>query len=560
MSAKEDTIEFEQLGVGGVLKRYRLEEPPNQRDFAWTSNEVQSLLEDITFAISSDEPQHFLGSIVTIRKDKGLLEVVDGQQRLATTALILAAMRHIVGESSENLGKLIEGFLFSIDEKSLEEQPNLKLNSADTAVFHDLIVHGTPQGSLVPNRTSHELLINAYNITKSHLQKVIAPLPQNEKWTAFQDWIEYLHYKTKIILLMVSSTVNAFRMFETLNDRGLKVSQSDMIKNYIFGQSGNRISDSQQLWASIRGTLEALDDNDVVMTFIRHALIATNGFVQQKDVYDRIRTQTKGTQSSVRLLSTWDSMASDYVAISNPESSAWSNHLPKVRDNLRVLNLFNIQPLKPILLAVVKQFSAKEAATAFEKVVAIGVRLIIASRTTSQSVEKPLSEMARKIWEGEIVTASQMTEALSSTVPNDQQFREAFEVATVSKPQFARYYLRSLELAAKGEPDPWLIPNDDATVITLEHVLPLKPEENWPQFTDDDVKTYAKRIGNLALLRAKTNSDLKSLPFSQKREALSASPYVTTAMIGERDDWLPENVRDRQQTLAGYAIAAWPLR
>lgn len=560
MANDENSIGIEQVGIGDVLKRYRLRVPPNQRDYAWDAPQVTNLLEDVTFAISMGEPQHFIGSLVTIKRPNNVLEVTDGQQRLATTALILAAMRNIVGNRHPNLTKLIDGFLSSIDTNTLEEEPNLSLNIADTAVFHSLIVSGEVGPGFVKSRVSHNLLKQAYDLAKEHMIKVIAPLPEHEKWTVFQGWINYFQYKTKAILLIVANEANSFRMFETLNDRGLKVSQSDLIKNYVFGQSGERIEAAQMSWSSMKGTLEALDDEDVMLNFIRHSLIVTEGFLQQKNIYDKIQNTTRGPLASIALISTWESLASDYVALSNPESSVWSGFPSKIRDNIKVLNLFDISPLKPLLLAAAKKMTKKEAALTFEKVVVIGVRLIIASRTTTQSVEKPLGDVAQKVWKEEVKDSKGVVNALASSIPNDQQFKEAFETATVSNAQFARYYLRSLERVTKEEPDPWLIPNDDAATITLEHVCPQKPLENWPDWSADDVKAYVKRIGNMVLLTATANSNLKSDSFVDKRGHLADSPYETTLMVGKSPTWLPADVAKRQKSLAEIALKAWPLR
>lgn len=389
---------------------------------------------------------------------------------------------------------------------------------------------------------------------------MIAPLPQNDKWTAFQGWIDYFQHKTKVILLIVSDEANSFRMFETLNDRGLKVSQSDLIKNYVFGQSGDRIEAAQSAWSSMKGTLEALSGDEVMMNFIRHSLIVTEGFLQQKNIYDKIQSTTRGPLASVGLVTTWESLASDYVALSNPESSAWRGYPNKIRDNIKVLNLFDIAPLKPLLLAAAKKMNKNEASATFEKIVAIGVRLIIASRTTTQSVEKPLGDVAQKVWKQEIKTSKQVISALASSIPNDQQFREAFETATVSNAQFARYYLRSLERVAKNVQDPWLIPNDDPAVITLEHVCPQKPQENWPDWSADDLKAYVKRIGNMVLLTADANSMLKSDSFAIKKAHLASSPYETTSMVAESLNWLPDDIVNRQKRLSELSIKAWPLR
>ncbi len=560
MAKDEGAIGFDQLGIGEILKRYWLSVPPNQRDYAWEKSHVENLLEDITLAMHTDEVQHFLGSIVTIKSDEDRLEVTDGQQRLATTTLIYAAMREILGDSLPNLRTVLESHLWTIDDLSLDEAPKLTLNSADSTVFHSLVLHGHVGAGYVENRKSHKLLKQAYELAKDHLKKIVSTLPEKEKWVAFQRWSSYMEKKTKVILLTVDSAANSFRMFETLNDRGLKVSQSDLVKNYIFGQADKRIDDAQSYWASLRGTLEALDDDDIMMNFIRHALMVTNGFLQKKNIYDAIQRTTRGPQSSVALLATWDSLSSDYVALENPESSSWNGFPATIRKNIEVLNLFNIAPLKPLLLAAAKKMSKKEASLVFERVVAIGVRLIIASRTTTQSVEKPLGDVARRIWDGEITTSKATIEALSGAIPNNEQFKEAFEVATVSQPKFARYYLRSIERVLNNEAEPHHIPSDDPSSITLEHVLPLKPEANWPDWSEEEVKAFSKRIGNMALLRASLNSTLKSKSFADKRDTLKASPYATTSMIGEYSSWLSDDIRDRQTKLAEHALKAWPIR
>jgi uncharacterized protein with ParB-like and HNH nuclease domain len=76
-------IAFNQIGLGALLKQYRLRVPPNQRDYAWTRKEVNTLLQDFAKAITANEREYFLGTIVTIPQSANELEVVDGQQRLS---------------------------------------------------------------------------------------------------------------------------------------------------------------------------------------------------------------------------------------------------------------------------------------------------------------------------------------------------------------------------------------------------------------------------------------------------------------------------------------------
>ncbi len=93
MADTQSQIAFEQPGLGSLLKHNRLGVPANQREYSWTDKEVTQLFQDFAKAISAGDQGYFLGTIVTIPRADSTLEVVDGQQRLATTAILLAAIR-----------------------------------------------------------------------------------------------------------------------------------------------------------------------------------------------------------------------------------------------------------------------------------------------------------------------------------------------------------------------------------------------------------------------------------------------------------------------------------
>ena len=115
-------------------------------------------------------------------------------------------------------------------------------------------------------------------------------------------------------------------------------------------------------------------------------------------------------------------------------------------------------------------------------------------------------------------------------------------------------------MTVKREPEPSFIPNDDQTVINLEHVFPEKPGENYPQFPPEVAPFYFKRIGNLALLTAKENSDLRSAKFEEKKEVYKKSPFELTRQISEISDWNPDSIARRQEIMADLALKTWPIK
>lgn len=518
-------IGFQQLGLGSVLAQNHLAVPPNQREYSWEEKQVTTLLQDFAKAISDGERSYFLGTIVTIPRPEGFLEVVDGQQRLATTTILLSAIRDYLEVRDPMIAESINnGFLTGIDRVRRERVPRLRLNLDDNEYFRARLTKAEPIPE--PTKPSHKLLDSAFVEAAAQIAKIVAGFDEKDHGDILNQWISFIESAALVVLLRVPDDANAYRMFETLNDRGLRTSQSDLVKNYLFGQAGDRLSEVQQRWNFMRGALESMEEEDNTITFLRHALIVIHGFVREAQVYEAVQEHAKAPQPVVTFSNQLETLANSYVAIHNAEHEKWNGYSDATRKAIDVLNLFDIRPIRPLILGIAQGFSEKEAERAYTFCVSLSVRLMITSSTRTGSVEEGLAEAAHKTFSGAITTTAELAAELMAITPLDERFRASFETATVSKRKLARYYLRSLEMAAKDEKEPWHIPNDDRSAINLEHVLPERPEENWPQFSEEEVKLYFKRIGNLALLRASENSALKSAPFSEKKIRYSPDLHI----------------------------------
>jgi hypothetical protein len=131
----------------------------------------------------------------------------------------------------------------------------------------------------------------------------------------------------------------------------------------------------------------------------------------------------------------------------------------------------------------------------------------------------------------------------------------------VAKAYLARYYLRTLELYARGEPQPELVPNTDPGELSLEHVLPERPlHDAWPQFTEDERKAYTKRLGNMVLLKQKMNARLRSASFDVKRPIFGESELLLTKRVADCNEWTEEAIEKRQNYLAELAVNAWKIK
>lgn len=564
MIEAKNQIGFEQAGLGSILKRNQLVVPTNQREYSWTDREVKRLFQDFARAIA-DGGNYFLGTIVTIPRSRAgheleVLEVVDGQQRLATTAILLAAIRNYLVLQNESV--IVESinneFLTGIDRVQRQRVPKLTLNIDDNQHFSQIV---TGETVAAPLRSSHRLLQGAAQTAKKHVRDLVSTFDTQDHGDHLNRWVSFIEHGALAVLLRVPDDADAYRMFETLNDRGLRTSQADLIKNYLISRATNRIGEVQSKWAYMRGALESLEDDDITtINFLRHALIVLGGFLREAEVYERVQESVKSEQSAVTFASELEQLANAYVASFNPEHAKWNEYPDRARRAIEVFNLLDIRPMRPLILAVAAKMEKREAAECFEFLLSLGVRLLIASSTRSGSVEIPLAEAAHLTFDGSIDNASKLRAKLDSITPGDRDFRESFEDAKVSNARFARYYLRSLEMGGKGESEPWFIPTEDRSIINLEHVLPKKPDASWAHFTDEDVKSYVNRLGNLALMRASNNTQLGNDSFAVKREVFAASPYSLTNQIAEFESWTPDAIDHRQKQLAEIALRTWPVR
>ena len=561
-SLSRSPIEFEMLGIGTVLKRHRLAVPLNQREYSWEERHVHELFQDLADAITSGKQSYFLGAIVLTTGSEGSFEIADGQQRLATTTILLAAIRdYFYSKHDSAMVSDLHSFLHTFVRETRENNPRLRLNVTDHDYFARRVLRDPDDESRVsvsPTQPSHDLLEKAAKLAEQHVEQILRPLSESAKNDHLNRWLDFIENSAQLITLKVPDDTNAYVMFETLNDRGLRVSQSDLVKNYLFSEAETRITEAQDRWSLMNGALEMLEDDDSTITFLRHHLISLSGPVRERDVLERVRDIIRGRTSTIEFLDTLSASAVDYVALQTPTSSKWSSSnlgMSKLIDDLLLLR---VTPLRPLMLAVVRNFDYKETQIAFRRFVSWSVRWLVAGGARSGGVETAIGNAAKNVTTRKTNTANELSMAMDAVIPNDSRFELAFRTFTVANHRLARYYLRTLEVIAIHQPEPEWVPNEDR-VITLEHVLPQHPGENWPGIESAMHSTYFKRLGNMALLAQTPNADIGNSAFDDKKQVFEASDYILTQEISTEQTWGPTEIEKKQSRFAELAAKAWPL-
>ena len=513
-------------------------------------------------AITKGENEYFLGSIVVVDKEERQ-EVVDGQQRLATISILLSAVRdyfYVNGEK-ERADNIERQFLITQRRRTLELIPRFKLNDADHDFYlKRILTRKDDQSDLrEPLRESHKRLLHAAKLASDRV-KVIAQQTPREPIERLLDWVDYIEKSLRVIWFQVPDDVNAFVIFETLNDRGLGLSAADLLKNYLFGVSKDRIQEVQRSWITMNGVLEAVSDQEIIVTYIRHYWSSLYGLTREKELYSRIKEKITSKQSAIDLALNLEENAFLYAAILNPQDEAWQKYGSTARQHLEILHTLRMTQNRPLLLAILKHFDTNSVRTSLRLLVSWSVRFLICGGVGSGGMEQRYSESARRVRSAEIKDSQSLIGFMSDIVPGDAQFESSFSNARASQAYLARYYLRALEKEARGEEDPELVPNSNEEQINLEHVLPQTPSEAWnATFDEETARAYCHRIGNLALIKSKLNSEAGNDYILDKSPYYRASEYILTKEIGQASVWNKDVIDERQKKMAEFAVKAWPI-
>jgi hypothetical protein len=547
-------------GVSNVLKTKRFRVPAYQRSYAWESEHVNALLQDIHEAIRTKENEYFLGSIVVTGPSDGKHDVVDGQQRLTTISLLVAAIKDIfAGKGDHEVVVSVKGdYLASTDRKTKEKEPKLTLNEVDNELFQELIENASTINRNKFQRQSHQRLISAFSQIQSFLKAILSESKDEEE--TLHAWLDYLESNLKIIVVAAPDDSNAFVIFETLNDRGLELAISDLLKNYIFHKSADKLEEAKNRWLSMIAVLEATSEEPLTVTYLRHFAMSRYGLVRERDLFNTIKKKVTNKKSALQLATDLNNTVKVYSALVNTDHELWQKYDAQARNRAATLNLLNMSQIRPLLIAIVEKFSDADVAESFRLLESAAVRFQIVGGVGGGTLERIYSDSAKAVFDGGIKGPKEILAALT-TLPGDAAFRQAFAVAQISRQNLARYYLMRLEAALSGTAIQELVPNPSTGHINLEHVLPLTLNEAWQKSWKPDVaRGYQKRLGNLALLNSKENSKTGNEEFAKKAEAYAKSSIVLTKRIAEFSDWSPESIEARQKQMAELAVKAWPIK
>ena len=564
----DSSFDFDLKGIAVELSTRKLAVPIYQRDYAWGDDDDRDQVLDYwrdlqASFLSGSPPEYFLGTVVLSKESADYDDrdmVVDGQQRLATTAILIAAIRDIFRERGDDAraDHLQTTYLSRYDMKSGEHIPQLFLNAEDDPFFRARIVNG--DDTVPSTKPSHDLIARTHDFFLARMRA--SADERGADWADFLgEWVAFLESRVRIISVAVPTESDAFLIFETLNDRGADLPIADLLKNYLFGKAGTQLNTVRNAWVATMTSLDLSATGGKLFTdFLRHYWSSRYGATRERELYGKIKEQILSQSQVVTFSGDLQQAARLYAALLNSDHEVWAELGTITREHVEALQLLGLEQNRPLLLALIQHFGPSELRKAMRAMVAWGLRGLIVGGIGGGLTERTYCSAAVAVRSGEIKTTEDLLKKLSDIIPSDEVFRSQFGVARVTKARLARYVLVALERTARGEVEPELVPNEREEEVNLEHVLPKNPTSGeWPQFSADERKSLVHRIGNMALLQKGPNGKIGNQPFSIKKPVLEASELGWTKDAGSEADWTPDIVAKRQGRMAKVAVETWPI-
>ena len=572
-------------GLGKLLQDERFLVPTHQRDYSWSVSEVALLLDDVQSAYDRADKQYFVGLMVFMGGEGKEQIVLDGQQRLATAVIYFSAVRNWLSQYSkykEDAIKIDNWFIGRSELGYRDAEPRIILNSANHQTFLDYIVKAVPISDIISaldklkRYDRNRKLLEAAIYCHERIADLAKPKTDNgQEMTPDQvakrlfDIVLYFRDSVGVVRLNVKNEETAFTIFETLNDRGVELSPLDLVKNYLFrraaNQSQDRLRDMEDRWAQMMYTLSNVKADAFLKAYwtSRHGRIqATNLFAQFKKHHEDAET---AVTASVDMLG----VAEQYAALETSDDVVWSPYSSEVKGCIRSLKLLGARQTHPVLLAALRRFDASEMERLLRLLEAIIVRyqLIAGGRTGKLEIEcarlaeaiynKQISDMngTRKV-----LTIRDVFRECHDIYPSDPTFEAEFALARENNNQKAVYLLRRLEQEIRTREQQARAQENELGPVTLEHVLPKNPGQEWAPVTKRDPslrEDCVYRLGNMCLMVGGENRTFGRSAFDAKKVLYGNSTIRPTRAIAEYHSWDRTSIEARQSQMAKLAVSVW---
>jgi uncharacterized protein DUF262/uncharacterized protein DUF1524 len=557
-------------GLGRLITDNRFFVPTHQRDYKWDRDRVERFIEDITQAMDRGDSFYFIGLMVFMGPEGGRLRVLDGQQRLATSIIIFSALRTWFAAAGQDFARVQYDFIGRADYGETKPEPKISMNRNNDDKFQSYVTNQSTTEAIEVELAKTGRYDSNYNLLDATLlcRKFIADCATRigdakKAQKYFADLIKFMRDAVIVVRLTVPNESNAFRVFETLNDRGMDLSAVDLLKNYLFGcvydeKHPDDLSQMEHRWAQLTATLQDLRQED----FLKVYWTSRHGLVQLDDIFEKVKDTCNSAEDAQDLSIDLLEAAEHYAALDESDDPVWGPFGPECRKLIGNLKILGSKLVRPAIISGLKKLSAKDFERLLWVLEVIIVRWQVIGSGRTGTIERQCARLAELIWNGKIKNGPQMIATLSDLYLDDKTFAQRFSEQDNLTNQKAAYLLRRIEdherAKTKGGAE-----LSASLSLTIEHILPKTPSQEWENLLKADpevVKDCVSKIGNMCLLAESRNRDAARQGYAKKRPIYQKSDLLTTQRAAKAAAWDRKSIEHHQAWLASRAVAIWRLQ
>ena len=583
--------------------------PSYQRRYAWRYNQQAALFKDIDMLLPNDG--HLFGMLIlhTDMYHGGIntVQVVDGQQRLTTISILLYSLREKFLQIGNSFYASQISQLLYCGNHQEEKTPKIILGELDNPDYSNLL-----KGNF--SKIKNKRISEAYETFNQFIQESYDE--KGNQW--IEGYFQKLLHTAKLIRLDVQHAQDAYKLFETINNRGLRLSATDIIKNFILGHAAkislDKLDKAKNLWAELTIALDGIPTDDFFRQYISSVYtrkITTSKMIEEfkKHYFKNVKDVDKlgeyrynfGMESSDEIYNEADEESfedennNDEEVVINDEISKnkridiedflakivsaakyyqkiWYATFDDKKVNQKIKNLQSVKSFPSyIFLMHYLQFDIdrKEKLKMLDMITALMLRRHICSRRTSENDDifakllriNPVHDNYFKL----------IREQFLEDYPEDDEFVLRFPSHEI-KPRVldrARYMLAEIEYNKTGSTGELIISSNED--VHIEHIIPQKintkraKEEfgDWESYLGDKAKilhkTKVHQIGNLTLLAGDLNISASNNPFTKKKKSYKESNIQITKELAIKSDFKFKHIDDRGAEFAELAKSIWKI-
>ncbi|APG48504.1 DUF262 and DUF1524 domain-containing protein [Phaeobacter porticola] len=536
--------------------------PIYQRTYSWTEKECRQIWDDIIRTGKNDAISvHFIGSIVYI--EEGLSNntvqspqlVIDGQQRLTTVTLLIAALANALGEEEPVDGfsarKLRNYYLLNPEETG-ERHYKLLLSQTDKASLTAIVGESEqPQNHSIRVRQNFELFEELIASSKDDLSAICNGL-------------------AKLVVVDISlnrEQDNPQLIFESMNSTGRELSQADLIRNFILMGLEPVLQTRlyEQFWRPMEVAFGQEAYNTHFDGFMRHYLTVQTGDIPRlNEVYEAFKAHARNIGATDAGVEPLVKEIRDYARYFCAMALGAEND-PDLKLAFHDLRELKVDVAYPFLLELyqdyaVEALSKEEFAETIRLIEAYVFRRAICSIPTN-SMNKSFATFTKALKKDrylESIKAHFLTLPSYRRFPKDEEFERDIQNRDLYNFRSKSYWLRRFENFGRKE-------RVSVEEYTIEHIMPQNEDlsSSWQTALGPDWQrvheSWLHTLGNLTLTGY--NSEYSDKPFVAKRDmegGFKESPLKVNAGLGTLDQWNEAAIKNRASQLAKKALDVWP--